>query len=192
MDINQLELPKETKEFIHNYSFEENEFDCLNLELVSNSNGFLLNVKEWTLKNDWSLSVLSNDFKEKFLVSLNKFQPYLVIAENSNTGNLITISQPEGEIFELEHEVIERVEKYFVNSSIESMISCIKCFKEYWHLIIEVHQEEKLISIFNELKEKLIALDEKVLINEDDYNRQFWNTLFHGNLTFFTSRLKEK
>lgn len=72
------------------------------------------------------------------------------------------------------------------------MISCIKCFNEYWHLIIEVHQEEKLISIFNELKEKLIALDEKVLINEDDYNRQFWNTLFHGKLTFFTSRLKEK
>lgn len=109
MDIDQLELPKETIEFIHNYSFEENEFECLNLELVSNSNGFLLNVKEWTLKNDWSLSILNNDFKVKFLVSLNKFQPYLVIAENSNTGNLITISQPDGEIFELEHEVTERV-----------------------------------------------------------------------------------
>lgn len=189
MDINQLDLPKETKEFIHNYSFEENEFECLNLELVSYSNGFLLDVKEWTLKNDWSLSILNNDFKEKFLDSLNKFQPYLVIAESSNTGNLITISQPDGEIFELEHEVTERVEKYFVNSSIEKMISCIKCFKEYWHLIIEAQQEEKLISIFNELKEKLIALDEKVLINEDDYNRQFWNTLFHGKLTFFTSRL---
>ncbi|QGM30592.1 hypothetical protein GI482_09510 [Bacillus sp. N3536] len=182
----------ELNEKIHNYRFEENEYECLNVELFTNSNGFLLDVKEWTIKNDWSLSTLDNDFKENFLASLEKFQPYLVIAENSNTGNLITISQTTSEIYELEHEITERVEKYFVNSSLDSWFSCLKCFKKYWLLIIETENEEKLKCIFNELKDKLMNLDERVQINEDNYNRQFWNSLYHDNLNFFIERLREK
>lgn len=37
-----------------------------------------------------------------------------------------------------------------------------------------------------------MKLDERVQINEDNYNRQFWNSLYHDNLNFFIERLREK
>ncbi len=73
---------------------------------------------EWTKQNDLSLSILDKEYTEKFLARLEKFKLYLVIGGNMDSGNLITIYQPTGEIYELENEITERVEKYFINSSI--------------------------------------------------------------------------
>lgn len=73
---------------------------------------------EWTKQNDLSLSILDKEYTENFLARLEKFKLYLVIGGNMDSGNLITIYQPTGEIYELENEITERVEKYFINSSI--------------------------------------------------------------------------
>ncbi|MED4531224.1 SUKH-4 family immunity protein [Metabacillus fastidiosus] len=191
MEINKLNLPIDTKKFLLTNKFKENEFDCLNVDFFSSSDGFLLNVAEWTIKNDFSLSTLGSEYKEQFLASLEKFKTYLVIGENANTGNLITIHQPTGEIYELEHEITETVEKYFVNSSIEEMYYCLGCFKKYWIQIIEEKQDNNLRGIFNELKDKLMEFDSRILINDDDYNRQFWNSLYFDKLNFFLEKLKE-
>ncbi|MGG3889896.1 SUKH-4 family immunity protein [Metabacillus fastidiosus] len=191
MEINKLNLPIDTKNFLLTNKFKENEFDCLNVDFFSYSDGFLLNVAEWTIENDFSLSILSSEYKEKFLASLEKFKLYLVIGENVNTGNLIAIYQLTGEIYELEHEITERVERYFVNSSIEEMYFCLECFKKYWIQIIEEKQDNNLRRIFNELKDKLMELDSRILINDDDYNRQFWNSLYLDKLNFFLEKIKE-
>lgn len=86
---------------------------------------------------------------------------------------------------------MEKVERYFVNSSIEEMYYCLECFKKYWIQIIEERQENNLRRIFNELKDKLMEFDSKILINDDDYNRQFWNSLYFDKMNFFLEKLKE-
>ncbi|MFK4294649.1 hypothetical protein ABH955_003888 [Bacillus sp. RC240] len=190
MEIAKLNLPIDSMHFLLNHQIKENEFECLNVEFYTYSNGFLLNVVEWTQQNDFSLSILDKEYTEAFLASLEKFKPYLVIGSNMDSGNLITIYQPTGEIYELEHEITERVERYFVNSSIEKMYSCFNYFKKYWVQLIEQehYKSHDLINDFYKLKNKLTEIDTNILINDDDYNRQFWNSLYHGKLNFFLKK----
>ncbi|MCU7393022.1 hypothetical protein [Bacillus sp. ST24] len=194
VEIAKLNLPVDSMHFLLNHQIKENEFECLNVEFYTYSNGFLLDVVEWTKQNDFSLSILDKEYTELFLASLEKFKPYFVIGSNMDSGNLITICQPTGEIYELEHEITERVERYFVNSSIEKMHSCFNCFKKYWVQLIEQEHyiSHDLINTFYELKNKLVELDTNILINDDDYNRQFWNCLYHGNLNFLLEKSGEK
>ncbi|PET97252.1 hypothetical protein CN527_19915 [Bacillus cereus] len=190
LEIAKLNLPMDSMHFLLNHQIKENEFECLNVEFYTYSNGFLLDVVEWTKQNDFSLSILDKEYTEAFLASLEKFKPYLVIGSNMDSGNLITIYQPTGEIYELEHEITERVERYFVNSSIEKMYSCFNYFKTYWVQLIEQehYKDCDLINTFHELKNKLVELDNNILINDDNYNRQFWNSLYHGKLNFFLKK----
>lgn len=194
MEIDKLNLPIDSKNFILNHQIKENEFECLNVDFYTYSNGFLLDVVEWTKQNDFSLSILDKDYTEKFLASLEKFKSYLVIGSNMDSGNLITIYQPTGEIYELEHEITERVDRNFVNSSIEKMYCCFNCFKNYWVQLIEQEQykDRDLINTFHELKNKLVELDNNILINDDDYNRQFWNSLYLGHFNFLLEKSNEK
>lgn len=191
MEINNLSVPQETKDFLQDHKFEENEFDYLNVDICSVEDGFLLNVVEWTIQNDFSLSVISSEMKEQFLASLEKFRPYLVIGQNLNSGNLIAMYTPTGEIYELEHEITDKVEAYFVNSSIEKMYACSQCYKRFWMEFIQEKNKTKFIQIFNELKEELRELDSRILMNDDEYNRQFWNTLYSSNFSFFLEKITE-
>ncbi|PFL14724.1 hypothetical protein COJ07_27870 [Bacillus cereus] len=190
LEIAKLNLPIDSMHFLLNHQIKENEFECLNVEFYTYSNGFLLDVVEWTQQNDFSLSILDKEYTVKFLASLEKFKSYLVIGSNMDSGNLIAIYQPTGEIYELEHEITERVERYFVNSSIEKMYSCFNYFKTYWVQLIEqeYYKDCDLINTFHELKHKLVELDNNILINDDNYNRQFWNSLYHGKLNFFLKK----
>ncbi|PED98001.1 hypothetical protein [Bacillus toyonensis] len=190
LKIAKLRLPMDSKHFLLNHQIKENEFECLNVEFYTYSNGFLLDVVEWTKQNDFSLSILDKEYTEAFLASLEKFKPYLVIGSNMDSGNLITIYQPTGEIYELEHEITERVERYFVNSSIEKMYCCFNYFKKHWVQLIEQEHyiSHDLMNTFYELKNKLVEFDTNILINDDDYNRQFWNCLYHGKLNFFLKK----
>ncbi|WP_404449897.1 hypothetical protein [Bacillus sp. RC252] len=194
LEIVNLNLPMDSMHFLLNHQIKENEFECLNVEFHTFSNGFLLDVVEWTKQNDFSFSILDKEYTEKFLASLEKFKPYLVIGSNMESGNLITIYQPTGEIYELEHEITERVERYFVNSSIEKMYCCFHYFKKYWVQLIEQehYKNHDLINTFYGLKNKLVEFDNNILINDDDYNRQFWNSLYQGNLNFLLEKLNEK
>ncbi|MBE7123922.1 hypothetical protein [Bacillus cereus] len=194
MDIDKLNLPIDSKDFILNHQIKENEFECLNVDFYTYSNGFLLDVVEWTKQNDFSLSILDKEYTENFLASLEKFKSYLVIGSNMDSGNLITIYQPTGEIYELEHEITERVERNFVNSSIEKMYCYFNCFKNYWVQLIEQEQykDRDLINTFHELKNKLVEFDNNILINDDDYNRQFWNSLYLSQLNFLLEKSNEK
>ncbi|MCU4715867.1 SUKH-4 family immunity protein [Bacillus cereus] len=187
LEIAKLNLPIDSMHFLLKHQIKGNEFECLNVEFYTYSNGFLLDVVEWTKQNDFSLSILDKDYTEAFLASLEKFKPYLVIGSNMDSGNLIAIYQPTGEIYELEHEITERVERYFVNSSIEKMHSCFNFFKKYWvQLIGQGHYKDcDLIKTFHDLKNKLVELDNNILINDDNYNRHFWNCLYHSKLNFF-------
>ena len=190
LEIDKLNLPIDSMHFLLNHQIKGNEFEYLNVEFYTYSNGFLLDVVEWTKQNDFSLSILDKEYTEKFLASLEKFKPYLVIGSNIDSGNLLTIYQPTGEIYELEHEITERVERYFVNSSIEEMHSCFNCFKKYWvQLIGQGHYKDcDLIKTFHDLKNKLVELDNNILINDDNYNRHFWNCLYHSKLNFFLKK----
>lgn len=190
LEIAKLNLPIDSMHFLLKHQIKGNEFECLNVEFYTYSNGFLLDVVEWTKQNDFSLSILDKEYTEAFLASLEKFKPYLVIGSNMDSGNLITIYQPTGEIYELEHEITERVERYFVNSSIEKMHSCFNCFKKYWvQLIGQGHYKDcDLIKTFHDLKNKLVELDNNILINDDNYNRHFWNCLYHNKLNFFLKK----
>jgi hypothetical protein len=196
LEIAKLNLPIDSKHFLLNHQIKETEFECLNVDFHTYSNGFLLDVVEWTKQNDFSLSILDKRiYRSVFLASLEKFKPYLVIGSNMDSGNLITIYQPTGEIYELEHEItLERVERYFVNSSIEKMYCCFNYFKKYWVQLIEQgHSKDcDLIKTFHDLKNKLVEFDTNILINDDDYNRQFWNCLYHGNLNFLLEKSDEK
>ncbi|PEM10802.1 hypothetical protein COI51_28655 [Bacillus toyonensis] len=193
MEIAKLNLPIDSKHFLLNHQIKETEFKCLNVDFYTYSNGFLLDVVEWTKQNDFSLSILDKEFTEAFLASLEKFKPYLVIGSNMDSGNLITIYQPTGEIYELEHEITEKVERYFVNSSIEKMYCCFNYFKKCWIQLLgqEHYKSHNLINTFYELKKKLVEFDTNILINDDDYNRQFWNCLYHGNLNFLLEKSDE-
>ncbi|PFR74371.1 hypothetical protein CN936_21020 [Bacillus cereus] len=190
LEIAKLNLPIDSMHFLLKHQIKGHEFECLNVEFYTYSNGFLLDVVEWTKQNDFSLSILDKEYTEAFLASLEKFKPYLVIGSNIDSGNLITIYQPTGEIYELEHEITERVERYFVNSSIEKMHSCFNCFKKYWvQLIGQGHYNDyDLIKTFHDLKNKLVELDNNILINDDNYNRHFWNCLYHNKLNFFLKK----
>ncbi|HFJ9435745.1 hypothetical protein [Bacillus thuringiensis] len=194
LEIAKLNLPIDSMHFLLNHQIKGNEFECLNVEFYTYSNGFLLDVVEWTKQNDFSLSILDKEYTEAFLASLEKFKPYLVIGSNMDSGNLIAIYQPTGEIYELEHEITVRVERYFVNSSIEKMYCCFNYFKKYWVQLIEQEHyiSHDLINTFYELKNKLVELDTNILINDDDYNRQFGNCLYHGNLNFLLEKSGEK
>ncbi|PDY94459.1 hypothetical protein [Bacillus toyonensis] len=194
MEIAKLNLPIDSKHFLLNHQIKETEFECLNVDFYTYSNGFFLDVVEWTKQNDFSLSILDKEFTEAFLASLEKFKPYLVIGSNMDSGNLITIYQPTGEIYELEHEITERVERYFVNSSIEKMYCCFNYFKKCWIQLLgkEHYKSHNLINTFYELMKKLVEFDTNILINDDDYNRQFWNCLYHGNLNFLLEKSDEK
>ncbi|HDR7635509.1 MULTISPECIES: SUKH-4 family immunity protein [Bacillus] len=194
LEIAKLNLPIDSMHFLLNHQIEGNEFECLNVEFYTYSNGFLLDVVEWTKQNDFSLSILDKEYTEAFLASLEKFKPYLVIGSNMDSGNLIAIYQPTGEIYELEHEITERVERYFVNSSIEKMYSCFNYFKKYWVQLIEQghYKDCNLTKTFYDLKNKLVELDNNILINDDNYNRHFWNCLYHGNLNFLLEKSDEK
>lgn len=192
LEIAKLNLPIDSMHFLLKHKIKGNEFECLNVEFYTYSNGFLLDVVEWTKQNDFSLSILDKEYTEAFLASLEKFKPYLVIGSNIDSGNLITIYQPTGEIYELEHEITERVERYFVNSSIEKMYCCFNYFKKYLVQLIEQEHyiSHDLTNNFYELKNKLTEFDTNILINDDDYNRQFWNSLYHGKLNFFLKKSK--
>ncbi|PEM58225.1 hypothetical protein [Bacillus wiedmannii] len=187
LEIAKLNLPMDSMHFLLNHQIKGNEFECFNVEFYTYSNGFLLDVVEWTKQNDFSLSILDKEYTEAFLASLKKFKRYLVIGSNMDSGNLITIYQPTGEIYELEHEITERVERYFVNSSIEKMYCCFNYFKKYLVQLIEqeYYKDCDLINTFHDLKNKLVELDNNILINNDNYNRQSWNSLYHGKLNFF-------
>ncbi|MDI6678196.1 hypothetical protein QMA02_20425 [Bacillus wiedmannii] len=190
LEIAKLNLPMDSMHFLLNHQIKGNEFECLNVEFYTYSNGFLLDVVEWTKQNDFSLSILDKEYTEAFLASLKKFKRYLVIGSNMDSGNLITIYQPTGEIYELEHEITERVERYFVNSSIEKMYCCFNYFKKYLVQLIEqeYYKDCDLINTFHDLKNKLVELDNNILINDDNYNRQSWNSLYHGKLNFFLKK----
>ncbi|MFU1888225.1 hypothetical protein [Bacillus wiedmannii] len=190
VEIAKLNLPMDSMHFLLNHQIKGNEFECLNVEFYTYSNGFLLDVVEWTKQNDFSLSILDKEYTKAFLASLEKFKPYLVIGSNMDSGNLITIYQPTGEIYELEHEITERVERYFVNSSIEKMYCCFNYFKKYLVQLIEqeYYKDCDLINTFHDLKNKLVELDNDILINDDNYNRQSWNSLYHGKLNFFLKK----
>ena len=192
LEIAKLNLPIDSMHFLLNHQIKENEFECLNVEFYTYSNGFLLDVVEWTKQNDFSLSILDKEYTEAFLASLEKFKRYLVIGSNMDSGNLLTIYQPTGEIYELEHEITEKVERYFVNSSIEKMYCCFNYFKKCWIQLLEQehYKSHDLINTFYELKNKLVEFDTNILINNDDYNRQFWNCLYHGNLNFLLEKSK--
>ncbi|MES9667718.1 SUKH-4 family immunity protein [Bacillus nitratireducens] len=194
VEIAKLNLPMDSMHFLLNHQIKGNEFECLNVEFYTYSNGFLLDVVEWTKQNDFSLSILDKEYTKAFLASLEKFKPYLVIGSNMDSGNLITIYQPTGEIYELEHEITERVERYFVNSSIEKMYCCFNYFKKYWVQLIEQehYKNHDLIKTFYELKNTLAEFDTNILINDDDYNRQFWNSLYQSNLNFLLEKSDEK
>ncbi|MCU5601013.1 hypothetical protein [Bacillus wiedmannii] len=190
LEIAKLNLPMDSMHFLLNHQIKGNEFECFNVEFYTYSNGFLLDVVEWTKQNDFSLSILDKEYTEAFLASLKKFKRYLVIGSNMDSGNLITIYQPTGEIYELEHEITERVERYFVNSSIEKMYCCFNYFKKYLVQLIEqeYYKDCDLINTFHDLKNKLVELDNNILINNDNYNRQSWNSLYHGKLNFFLKK----
>lgn len=93
----------------------------------------------------------------------------------------------------LDKEFTERVERYFVNSSIEKMYCCFNYFKKCWIQLLEQEHyiSHDLMNTFYELKNKLVEFDTNILINDDDYNRQFWNCLYHGNLNFLLEKSDE-
>ncbi|MCU5181173.1 hypothetical protein [Bacillus toyonensis] len=150
LEIAKLNLPIDSKHFLLNHQIKENEFECLNIEFYTYSNGFFLDVVEWTKQNDFSLSILDKEFTE-------------------------------------------RVERYFVNSSIEKMYCCFNYFKKCWIQLLEQEHyiSHDLMNTFYELKNKLVEFDTNILINDDDYNRQFWNCLYHGNLNFLFKKVKQ-
>ncbi|PGD48872.1 hypothetical protein COM36_32750, partial [Bacillus toyonensis] len=58
LEIAKLRLPMDSMLFLLNHQIKGNEFECLNVEFYTYSNGFLLDVVEWTKQNDFSLSIL--------------------------------------------------------------------------------------------------------------------------------------
>lgn len=55
-EIAKLNLPMDSMHFLLNHQIKEIEFECLYVEFYTYSNGFLLDVVEWTKQNDFSLS----------------------------------------------------------------------------------------------------------------------------------------
>lgn len=173
-----LNLPQETKNFLYKTKIEEDEFENINIEFFSKERGYLRDVLEWTKINDSSLKLLDEKDVKEFLDELEKFRVYYVIADNYNSGNLIVIEESTGEIYELEHEVIEEVEKYFVNSSFAQMYDSMEYFKEMKTKTLQLKKQENFEEIelmFEKAEKDFTTIDSKVVINDDEYNRQFWN-----------------
>ncbi|MBU3104305.1 hypothetical protein [Clostridium gasigenes] len=173
-----LNIPQETKDFLCNTKIKKNEFESLGIEFVNKEQGFLFDVVEWTKINDCTLKELNKEFVREFLGELEKFRDYYVVAQNCDTGNLISIHKSTGKIYELEHEVTEEVVRYFVNSSFAKMYESMKCFKKIKSKIIKLKEQEKIEEIellFEKSKKDFSLIDSKVVINDDEYNRQFWN-----------------
>lgn len=176
--IMNLNLPQETKNFLYKTKLEEDGFENINIEFFSKERGYLRDVLEWTKINDSSLKLLDEKDVKEFLDELEKFRVYYVIADNYNSGNLIVIEESTGEIYELEHEVIEEVEKYFVNSSFAQMYDSMEYFKEMKTKTLQLKKQENFEEIellFEKAEKDFTTIDSKVVINDDEYNRQFWN-----------------
>lgn len=176
--IMNLNLPQETKSFLCKTEIDENEFEYINIKFFNKESGFLCDVVEWTKINDFTLKDLDEKYVANFLGKLEKFRSYYVIAENLDSGNLMAIQESTGEIYELEHEVIEEVVAYFINSSSVQMHESMKYFKEMKNKVLEIKEQENIEEIellLEKAKKDLSLIDDKVVINNDEYNRQFWN-----------------
>lgn len=168
--IMNLNLPQETKDFLCKTKIEEDEFEDINIKFFNKERGFLCDVVEWTKINDSTLKDLDEKFAAEFLAELEKFRAYYVIADNLDSGNLIAVQESTGEIYELEHEVIEEVIKSFVNSSFAQMYESIKYFKEMKSKIIELREQENLKEIellFEKAEKDFVSIDDKVAINSN-------------------------
>lgn len=174
--IMSLNLPQDTKDFLLKTKVEEDEFEDINIKFYSKENGFLCDVLEWTKINDITLKDLDEKFAVEFLRELEKFRSYYVIAENLDSGNLIAMQEGTGEIYELEHEVIEEVVTCFVNSSFSKVYESMNYFKETRNKILELKEEEnveEIEALFEEAGKELNLIDEKVVVDGDEDN--FWN-----------------
>ncbi|GCD10044.1 hypothetical protein [Clostridium tagluense] len=181
--IMNLKLPQGTKDFLCKTKIEEDEFEDINIKFFNKEDGFLCDVVEWTKINDSTVMDLSEKFVSEFLRELEKFRSYYVIADNLDSGNLIAVQESTGEIYELEHEVIEEVIKSFINSSFAQMYESMKYFKEMKSKIIELREQENLEEIellFEKAEKDLVSIDGKVAINDDEYNCQFWNGMIES------------
>ncbi len=74
------------------------------------------------------------------------------------------------------------------------MYCCFNYFKKCWIQLLEKehHKGRDLINTFHELKNKLVEFDNNILINDDNYNRQFWNSLYQGHLNFLLEKSNGK
>jgi len=173
-----LNLPQEAKEFLLKTKIEEDEFEYINIKFFSEGNGFLCDVVEWTKINDLTLKDLNEDYVEEFLGELEKFRDYHVSAENLDSGNLIAMQEGTGEIYELEHEVIEEIVTYLVNSSFPKAYESMNYFKEIKDKVLRFRKQEsveKIQEMFERDMQKFILIDSKVVIDGNENNKQFWN-----------------
>lgn len=171
-------IPEEIKEFLLKTKIEEEEFEDINIKFFNKKSGFLCDVVEWTKINDDTLKDLDEKFVAEFLGELEKFRNYYVIAENLDSGNLIAVQQVTGEVYELEHEVIEEVVAYFINSSLPKTYKSMNYFKKMRNEALRLKKElsvEEIESIFEAAAKEFGLIDSKVLVDENEYNRQFWN-----------------
>ncbi|WPC39587.1 hypothetical protein [Clostridium sp. JS66] len=176
--IMSLNLPQETKDFLCKTKIEEDEFYDININFFNKEHGFLCDVVEWTKINDSTVTRLDEKFVSEFLKDLEKFISYYVVADNLDSGNLIAIQEVTGEIYELEHEVIEEVVTYFVNSSFSKMYESMKYFKKMKNKVLKLIEEEKVEEIealFEKARKEFSLIDSKVVIDYDEDNIQFWN-----------------
>lgn len=176
--IMSLNIPEEIKEFLLKTKIEEEEFEDINIKFFNKKSGFLCDVVEWTKINDDTLKDLDEKFVAEFLGKLEKFRNYYVIAENLDSGNLIAVQQGTGEVYELEHEVIEEVVAYFINSSLPKTYKSMNYFKKMRNEALRLKKElsvEEIESMFEAAAKEFGLIDSKVLVDGDEYNRQFWN-----------------
>lgn len=181
--VMKLNLPQGAKNFLCKTKIKEDDFEDLNIKFFNKEHGFLYDVVEWTKINDHTLNNLNEKFVAEFLGELEKFRAYYVIADNLGSGNLIAIQESTGEVYELEHEVIEEVAASFVNSSFAQMYESMKYFKEVKSKIIEFREQENIKEIemlLEKAKKDLVSIDNKVVINDDEYNCQFWNGMIES------------
>lgn len=176
--IMSLNIPEEIKEFLLKTKIEEEEFEDINIKFFNKESGFLCDVVEWTKINDDTLKYLDEKFVAEFLGELDKFRTYYVIAENLESGNLIAVQQGTGKVYELEHEVIEEVVAYFINSSLPKTYKSMNYFKKMRNEALRLKKElsiEEIEGMFEGAAKEFGLIDSKVLVDGDEYNRQFWN-----------------
>lgn len=181
--IMDLKLPQETKDFLLKTKIEKDEFEDINIKFFNKEHGFLCDVVEWTKINDSTVTNLDDKFVSEFLKDLEKFRSYYVVADNLDSGNLIAIQEVTGEIYELEHEVIEEVVACFVNSSFHKMYESMKYFKEMKNKVLKLREEEDVEEIevlFEKARKELSLIDSKVVIDDEEDNMQFWNGVLYN------------